>query len=143
MMKLDLDTTTNSLYLRFTAGRVANTVELADLVVADLDETGTILGIEFVHAEDFAPFVGKHPELVRLPSRLLYDSRDRGKVWTVETGVGDDRPFAERAEANAKLHGEFVATLMADPARLDRIPDGATATLGSAVDTANLVLETA
>jgi len=142
-MKLELDTTTNSLYLRLAPGRVANSVELAELVVADLDETGTILGIEFVHAEDFAAFVGEHPELVRLPSRLRYDSRDRDTSWTVETGVSDDRPIAERAEANATLHGEFVAALTADPALLDQILNGTKATLASAAATVNLVREPA
>lgn len=130
-LKLDLDTKTNSLYLRITPGLMASTVEHAELVVADLDETGTTLGIEFVHAEDFASFVGEHPELVRLPSRLVYDSLDRGTSWTVENGVGDDRPLGERAAANARLHGAFVATLMADPALLDQIPAGATATIAT------------
>lgn len=128
-MKLTLDATVRSLYLRIAPGRVAETIELADLIAADVDESGRTLGIEFIHADDLAPFLREHSDVAVLPSRLTYVSLDRNKAWDVDSGVDEDRPPAVRAATNARLHGEFVADLLADPALVGRIPDGATLTL--------------
>lgn len=125
-MKLEIDATVHALYLRLAPGRVADTLELADLIVADVDEAGTPLGIEFVRAEDFAPFLQRRPDLVVLPSRLTYVSLDRGKAWQVETGAGEGGSPHEGDDAPARLHGEFVRTLLANPGLLDRIPPDAT-----------------
>ncbi len=124
-MNLELDTTAKALYLRLVPGRVADTVELADSVVVDLDETGDRIGIEFVHAEDFGPFLLDHPEAPALPARVTYVSLDRGTSWNVETGT-EDRLAEERARANAEVNAAFVNELIANPSLLDRIPQDAT-----------------
>lgn len=124
-MNLELDTTAKALYLRLVPGRVADTVELADSVVVDLDEAGDRIGIEFVHAEDFGPFLLDHPEAPILPVRVTYVSLDRGTSWDVETGT-EDRPAGERARANAEVNAAFVNELIANPSLLDRIPQDAT-----------------
>lgn len=124
-MNIELDTAANALYLRLGSGRVAETVELADLVVADYDEAGRLLGVEFVRAKHFGPFLLEHPEIAILPSRLAYVSLDRGLSWEIETGA-ETRPAAERARLNAELNAAFVDGLLANPSLIDRLPRGAT-----------------
>ncbi len=99
-MNIDLDSDAKALYLRLAPGRVADHGELADLVVANYDAAGRILGIEFVQAEDFGSFVLQHPDLVELPSRLAYTSRDRGRSWVVETGA-EAKSVLQRPRLNA------------------------------------------
>lgn len=105
------------------------------MVVADLDEAGATLGIGFVRADDFAPFLRRHPEEPTLPSRLAHGSLDRRKTCGVETGVGTDRPDAERADANARRHGAFVDRMPSDPGLLGNIADGPTAALSRPKET--------
>lgn len=124
-MKVELDTAAKALYLRLHPGRVVDHGELAEFVVANYGNAGGVLGIEFVRAEDFGPFILEHPELVALPSRLAYVSVDRGVSWDVETGA-EDRPPGERERVNAEVHGAFVAELVANPDLVGRIPEGAT-----------------
>lgn len=124
-MNVELDTEAGALYLRLTPGRVAETAELADLVVADYEENGRMLGIEFVRAKHFGPFLLEHPEIATLPSRLAYASLDRGLSWEIETGT-ETRPAAERARLNAELNAAFVDGVLANPALIDGLPRGAT-----------------
>lgn len=124
-MNVELDTAAGALYLRLTPGRVAETAELADLVVADYEEDGQMLGVEFVRAKHFGPFLLEHPEIAVLPSRLAYLSVDRGLAWEIETGA-ETRPAAERARLNAELNAAFVDGVLANPSLIDRLPRGAT-----------------
>lgn len=124
-MNVELDTAAKALYLRLTFGRVAETAELEELVVADYDETGRMLGVEFVRAQHFGPFLLEHPEVAILPSRLPYADIDRGRSWEIETGA-DARPVVERTPLNAELNGAFVDEVLAIPSLVDRVPDGTT-----------------
>lgn len=124
-MNIELDTAANALYLRLGSGRVAHTAELENLVVADYDEAGQMLGVEFVRAKHFGPFLLEHPEVATLPSCLPYANLDRGLSWEIETGT-ETRPVAERARLNVELNAAFVDELLVDPALVDRVPPGAT-----------------
>ena len=57
-VKLDADV--NALYFRITDRRVARTIELEALVLLDVDEDGEPVGIEFVDADEFVPFMRRH-----------------------------------------------------------------------------------
>ena len=46
-----------ALYFALGEGEVAETIELEEMVYVDLDATGRPVGIEFVAAEDFLPFL--------------------------------------------------------------------------------------
>ena len=61
----------NALYVRFRRGKVAETVEIEHMIVVDLDADGQPLGIEFVNADDFLPFLGWHGGLLTLPDDLV------------------------------------------------------------------------
>ena len=52
-MKLSYDRATDSLYVLFIDRPGADVVEVAPGVVADLDETGAIVGLDIDHASRF------------------------------------------------------------------------------------------
>ncbi len=56
-MKIDYSKTANALYVTLRAGDVSETVEVEDMVYVDVDEGGTPLGVEFVNADAFVPFL--------------------------------------------------------------------------------------
>lgn len=131
-MNIEVDTSAKALYLRLAAGRVADTVELADTVVADLDETGNLLGIEFVRVEQFAPFVAAHPDLVALPRHLAYTSVDRNRRWHVEIGGNTETTNGDPHTQVAMMNGAFLAEIVADPELVDRIVNDEIITLDPA-----------
>ena len=81
-MQIRLDRDVNALYIELQEGKIARTLELAESVYADVDEQGTPLGLEFVNADDFIPFLRERvgdsaiPESVR---RVLGASTRPGK----------------------------------------------------------------
>lgn len=74
-MQFRLDRDVNALYIELQAGKVAKTLELAELVYADVDEQGTPLGLEFVNADDFIPFLRERGGDIDIPASL------RGVLW--------------------------------------------------------------
>lgn len=125
-MNIEIDITAKALYLRLAHGDVTDTIELGDAVVADVDESGAILGIEFVRVDRFAPFITAHPDLVALPPHLTYTSVDRDKTWQTEIRDSAQGPNGTQLSQIAELNGTFVMELVADPAQVDRIADGET-----------------
>ena len=123
-MKIELDSEAKVIYVRLDSGRVADTVELADAVVLDKAGDGRSLGIEFVHAEEFEPFLWEHANLISIPSRLRYESLDKAKTWQVETGI-DGHGAAENLTLNARFIGEVID----DPSAIDAIPEGSVVVL--------------
>lgn len=128
-MNLELDLAAKALYLRLANGRVADTIEMADAVVADVDESGAVLGIEFVRVDRFAPFVTAHPDLVTLPAQLSYTSVDRDKSWRTAITSHRNGANGEHPARVAELNGAFLRELVADPSQVDRITDGETIVL--------------
>jgi uncharacterized protein YuzE len=51
------DEDANALYIALHEGRVARTIEITDMVYVDVDASGTPLGVEFVSADEFVPFL--------------------------------------------------------------------------------------
>ena len=53
------DRDSNALYVRVRSGRVAKTVTIDEerMIYADLARDGRLLGVEFVNADDFVPFL--------------------------------------------------------------------------------------
>lgn len=76
-MQFRFDQDANALYIAIERGEVARTVEVTDMVSVDVDAQGTVLGIEFVSADEFVPFL-----------RRLHAVED-GAEWkeTVPAGV--------------------------------------------------------
>lgn len=65
-MELRLDRDVNALYVRLRPGAVTRTVEITDTVYADLDAEGRTLGVEFVNADEFIPFLREQTEAERI-----------------------------------------------------------------------------
>ena len=138
-MNVELDGEAKALYLRLRSGRVADTVELADAVVMDMDGEGHPLGIEFVHAEDFGPFLREHRELVAIPSRLSYERVDGGRTWEVVTGAIRREHDETDPTENLMLNARFISEVIADPSTLDAIAEGAVVVLAPSGDAASLL----
>jgi uncharacterized protein YuzE len=51
------DEEANALYIALKAGDVVRTIEVTDMVYIDVDADGAPLGIEFVSADEFVPFL--------------------------------------------------------------------------------------
>jgi len=69
-MQFRLDQEVNALYIEFREGEVAKTIELAETVYMDVDGQGSALGLEFVNAADFLPFLREHVGGRNVPAPL-------------------------------------------------------------------------
>ena len=56
-MQFRFDEEANALYIAIKAGDVARTIEVTDMVYIDVDANAASLGIEFVSADEFVPFL--------------------------------------------------------------------------------------
>jgi uncharacterized protein YuzE len=59
-MNIEYSPTINALCLRLNDGHVDQTIEVESDIYADLDAAGEPLGIEFLDAAAFFPFVARH-----------------------------------------------------------------------------------
>ena len=69
-MEIRLDRDVNALYIRLCAGKVSRTVELTDSVYVDMDDQDAPLGIEFISADEFVPFLREHADDETIPPRV-------------------------------------------------------------------------
>ena len=69
-MEIRLDRDVNALYIRVRRGRVSRTLELTDTVYIDMDAQDNPLGIEFVNADEFIPFLRDHADDTEIPPQL-------------------------------------------------------------------------
>ncbi len=69
-MQLRLDRDVNALYVELRPGAVARTIEVTDTVDVDVDADGATLGVEFVDADEFIPFLRSHADDVNLPPQV-------------------------------------------------------------------------
>ena len=69
-LRFELDPDVNALYVRVRQGKVARTLEVDTLVYLDVDEEGQPLGLEFVNADDFVPFLRRHAGHVHFPEKV-------------------------------------------------------------------------
>lgn len=69
-MQIRLNRDVNALYILLQPGPVSRTVELTDTVYVDMDDRDTPVGIEFVNADEFLPFLRDHADDPSLPPRV-------------------------------------------------------------------------
>ena len=65
------DPEVDAVYVTLRNGDVARTVEVTDSIYMDVDGFGHPLGIEFLHVEDFAPYVHEHGSRLGIPESVL------------------------------------------------------------------------
>ncbi len=75
-MRLRLDRDVNALYVELRPGAVARTIEVTDTVYVDVDADGATLGVEFVDADEFIPFLRDRADDDRIPpeARVLFEA---------------------------------------------------------------------
>ena len=66
-VEFQLDREVNALYIKPGSAKVARTIALTDAVYADVDTQGTPVGLEFIDADDFVPFLRDHADDGDLP----------------------------------------------------------------------------
>jgi len=64
------DAEADAMYLRLRDGAIAETVEVAEMVYVDVDKDGHPIGVEFVVASDFLPFLSRPGGEFTIPERL-------------------------------------------------------------------------
>jgi uncharacterized protein YuzE len=69
-MQIRLDRDVNALYIALRPGKVSRTVELTDTVYVDMDDKDTPIGIEFVNADEFVPFLREHADDADIPPQV-------------------------------------------------------------------------
>jgi uncharacterized protein YuzE len=69
-LRVRYDAEADAMYLRLRDGSVAETVEIEEMVYVDIDEEGHPLGIEFVVASDFLPFLSRRGGEFSVPRRI-------------------------------------------------------------------------
>ncbi len=70
VMRFEIDTDVNALYVQFNEGEVDRTVEVNESMFIDLDEHGNTLGFEFLDANDFIAFIGRHGGKIGIPAQV-------------------------------------------------------------------------
>jgi uncharacterized protein YuzE len=73
-VEIRYDAEVKALYIRIAAGDVDQTAEVEEFVYLDIDREGRPLGLEFVDADDFFPFLERHGGKVCLPARVAADA---------------------------------------------------------------------
>jgi uncharacterized protein YuzE len=69
-MEFQVDRDVNALYIKLRAGHVARTIELTDSLSVDMDADDTPLGLAFINAGEFVPFLRDHDNDAYSPPRL-------------------------------------------------------------------------
>jgi uncharacterized protein YuzE len=69
-MEFQLDRDVNALYIKLRSGNVARTIELTDSVYVDMVAQDSPVGIEFVNADEFIPFLREHAEDSAIPPQV-------------------------------------------------------------------------
>ena len=70
MIRFEYSPDENLLYVALGEGPAAETVEVEESVYVDLDGDGRPIGIEFLNADDFLPFLARHGGQLTLPERV-------------------------------------------------------------------------
>jgi len=121
-MQFEIDTTARSGYLRARKGRVSATNELSNLVYADIDRNGEVLGIELIGREAFEGIEDLLATVVQVPTRLEYLIDDEHRLY-VEAGVGQS---SSAHDATAiQRHLAFARSIVTNGWNSDEIPDDA------------------
>ncbi|HEV2107712.1 MAG TPA: DUF2283 domain-containing protein [Thermomicrobiales bacterium] len=83
-MKVTLDPEVNALYLCVREGETAETVELDEggLIYLDMDAEGHPLGIEFINADDFLPFLRRRGGTFELADHIPARDVERARALT-------------------------------------------------------------
>jgi len=70
MIRFDYSSDGNLLNVALGDGPSIETIEIDDSVYVDVDADGRPIGIEFVNAADFLPFLARHGGHLSLPERM-------------------------------------------------------------------------
>ncbi|HEY7035465.1 MAG TPA: DUF2283 domain-containing protein [Thermomicrobiales bacterium] len=73
-MEIRYDAEVKALYIRLAVGEVDHTTEVEEFVYLDVDQEGRPLGLEFVDAEDFFPFLERHGGKICVPTHVSADA---------------------------------------------------------------------
>lgn len=74
MIRFDYSHDENLLYVALADGPAAETIEIEESVYVDIDADGRPIGIEFVNAIDFLPFLARHGGQLKLRERIASGS---------------------------------------------------------------------
>jgi uncharacterized protein YuzE len=70
ILKFQLDRDVNALDIKLRSGKVSRTIELTESVYVDMDAEDVPLGIEFLDADEFVPYLRAHVDAAGLPPQV-------------------------------------------------------------------------
>lgn len=69
-VEFQLDRDVNARAIKLRPGQVTRTVDLTGSVFVDMDEQDIPLGIEFINADEFLPFLREHAADANIPPQV-------------------------------------------------------------------------
>jgi uncharacterized protein YuzE len=69
-MELQLDTSSNHLYISFLGANVSKTIDIDRNVRLCLDKRNFVVGIEFTTVDVLVPFLSKHEGRLNIPEHI-------------------------------------------------------------------------
>ena len=85
-MQIQFDRDVNALYIEIARGEVTRTIEVTGTIYLDVDREGRPLGLEFLDANEFLPFVRQEPGDIDIPAQV----HDAFAVHAVPHGQAND-----------------------------------------------------
>ena len=67
MIRIEYAADHELLYIKIADGPAAETIEIEESVYVDLDADGQPIGVEFLNAADFLPFLARHGGVFAVP----------------------------------------------------------------------------
>ena len=69
-MEFQLDRAVNALYIKLGPGTVSRTIELTDSIYVDLVAADAPIGLEFINADEFIPFLRSNADIADIPPQV-------------------------------------------------------------------------
>jgi uncharacterized protein YuzE len=67
-MQIQFDRDVNAMYIEITSGEVGETIEVTNTIYVDVNHEGRPLGVEFLDADEFLPFLRQELGDAEVPS---------------------------------------------------------------------------
>lgn len=85
-MQIQFDRDVNALYIEIARGEVTRTIEVTETIYLDVDQEGRPLGLEFLDANEFLPFLRQELGDIDIPAQV----HDAFAVHAVPHGRAND-----------------------------------------------------
>lgn len=100
-MRFIYDSESGAMYVRIKEGKIAETLELGGGCYLDVDENGTVMGLECLSLDEFRELIVRNDGELHLPDRMI----DAEKIF--EISESDTLPLEKTLDPAQKRVGEL------------------------------------